>query len=99
MAAMTWKGMRRMLARESLLKQIGLEHRSPGGDFLTGLGLFSVGVLVGAGLGLLFAPRRGEDMRALVTEALRSRTASKLSEAASQMGAEAGVPPATTIGH
>ena len=99
MASMGWRGMKGMLDRESLLKQLGLEQRSPGGDFLTGLGLFSVGVLVGAGLGLLFAPRRGEDMRALVTDALRSRSASKLAEAASPMGAEAGVPPATTIGH
>lgn len=95
---MSWKGMRRMLDRDALLRQVGLEQRSPGSDFFTGLGLFSVGVLVGAGLGLLFAPKRGEDMRALVTDAWRKRDASKLAEVGQQIGAEAGIPPAS-MGH
>lgn len=96
--AMSWKAMKRLLDRETLLRQVGLEERTPGSDVLTGLGLFSVGVLVGAGLGMLFAPRRGEDVRAWVTDQWRSR-ASKLSEAAQNMGAEAGVPPTTSVGH
>lgn len=92
---MRWKGVRRMLDRDALLRQVGLEQRTPGSDFFTGLGLFSVGVLVGAGLGLLFAPKRGEDMRALVSEAWRRRDASKLAEVGQQLGAEAGIPPAS----
>jgi hypothetical protein len=98
--AMSWKAMRRMVDRDLLLKRIGLEERSPGSDFLTGLGLFSVGVLVGAGLGLLFAPKRGEDMRAMMTDAWRSRSAGRPGEGTHPMGAEAGVPPTTTsFGH
>ncbi len=90
--AFTWKAMKRMLDRESLLRQVGLEERTPGSDFLTGLGLFSVGVLVGASLGLLFAPRRGEDVRAWMSDQWRSRSG-KVSEMAQQMGAEAGLAP------
>jgi hypothetical protein len=91
--------MRRMMARDALLRQLELEQRSPGSDFFAGLGLFSIGVLVGAGLGLLFAPRRGEDMRAMVGEAWRKRDASKLAELGQQIGAEAGIPPTSTVGH
>lgn len=99
--AMSWKAMRRMIDRDSLLKQLGLEERTPAGDLLTGLGLFSVGVLVGAGLGLLFAPKRGEDVRAMMTDRWRNRNAAKLSgDVAHPMGAEAGIPPTTTtVGH
>ncbi len=71
--AMSWKAMRSMVDRDELLKRLGLEERSPTGDFFTGLGLFAVGVLVGAGLGLMFAPKRGDEMRQAVGEAWRSR--------------------------
>jgi hypothetical protein len=70
---MTWKGMRKALDRDVVLDRLGLERRTPAGDFFTGLGLFSVGVLVGAGLGLMFAPKRGEDMRTALNEAWRNR--------------------------
>jgi len=93
--ALSWNGMRRMMDRDRLLRQIGLEQRSPGNDFFTGLGLFSIGVLVGAGLGLLFAPRRGEDMRAMVSEAWRKRDPHRVAEAGREIGAEAGLP----VGH
>ena len=84
MAAMSWKGMKKLLDRETLLKQLGLEARTPGSDFLTGLGLF-------------FAPHRGEDMRAMVSDRWRTRTGRP--GETSPMGAEAGVPPTTTMGH
>ncbi len=96
--ALSWNKMRRMVDRDSVLRQLGLEQRTPGSDFFTGLGLFSVGVLVGAGLGLLFAPKRGEDMRAMVSEAWRTRDASKLAEVGQQIGAETGI-PSSTVGH
>ena len=70
---MTWKAVRNAIDREALLKRMGLEERSPAGDFFTGLGLFAVGVLVGAGLGMLFAPKRGEEMREQVSDAWRNR--------------------------
>ncbi len=71
--AMSWKAMRSMWDRDALLERMGLEKRSPAADFFTGLGLFSVGVLVGAGLGLMFAPKRGEEMRSQLNEAWRNR--------------------------
>ena len=68
-----WRTARKYLDREEMLKRIGLEQRSPAGDVFTGLGLFAVGVLVGAGLGLMFAPKRGDEMRNAVNEAWRNR--------------------------
>jgi hypothetical protein len=89
-----WKSVRRALDREALLRQLGLEERSPAGDFFTGLGLFSVGVLVGAGLGLMFAPKRGEDFRAMMGEAWRNRGArGNADQPLSSLGAEAAMPP------
>lgn len=74
---MNVKAMRRMIDRDLLLHRLGLETRTPMGDFFTGLGLFSVGVLVGAGLGLLFAPKRGDEMRSAMTEAWKNRQAAR----------------------
>jgi hypothetical protein len=74
--AMTWKKARQMLDRmdrDSLVHSLGYERRSTTADVFGGLGLFAVGVLVGAGLGLMFAPARGQEMRTKVTDAWRSR--------------------------
>ena len=91
----SWKTtMRSMMDREAMLRRLGLEERTPTGDFFTGLGLFSVGVLVGAGLGLLFAPKRGEDLRALVQDAWRNRTAGRGPDYQA-MGAETAMPSQT----
>jgi hypothetical protein len=97
--ALRWKGVRKMMDRDALLRQLGLEQRTPGGDFFTRLGLFSIGVLVGAGLGMLFAPRRGEDMRALVGEAWRKRDAGKLAGVGSEIAAEVGMASGPSAGH
>jgi hypothetical protein len=93
--AMDWKKMRGWLDRDAILDRLGLEERTPAGDFFTGLGLFSIGVLVGAGLGLMFAPKRGEEMRAALNDALRNRMRGA-QELGQELGAEAGVstPPA-----
>ena len=90
---MTWKAVRNALDRETLLKRMGLEERSPTGDFFTGLGLFAVGVLVGAGLGLMFAPKRGEEMRATLNEAWRNRDRDE-QDYQRDLGSETSVPPA-----
>lgn len=89
--AMSWKTMRNVLDRDALLERVGLEKRTPTGDFFTGLGLFSVGVLVGAGLGLIFAPKRGDEMRAMLNDAWKSRARAP-EEFAHEIGGE-GVPP------
>lgn len=90
----SWKeAVRAMMDRDMLLRRMGLEERTPTSDFLTGLGLFSVGMLVGAGLGLLFAPRRGEDTRASLQEAWRNRTSGQAGPDYRSMGAETAMPP------
>ena len=88
---MTWKAVRSALDREALLKRMGLEERSPAGDFFTGLGLFAVGVLVGAGLGLMFAPKRGEEMRQTLEEAWRNRGRGE-QDYQRDLGAESAIP-------
>ncbi len=89
----SWKRtMNSMLDRDAMLRRLGLEERTPTGDFFTGLGLFSVGVLVGAGLGLLFAPRRGEDLRALMQDTWRNRIGRQAGPDYQAMGAETAMP-------
>jgi hypothetical protein len=93
--AMTWKAMRSAIDRDDLLERLGLERRTPTGDFFTGLGLFAVGVLVGAGLGLMFAPKRGDEMRSALNDAWRNR-GRREPDFQRDVGAEAGIP---TSGH
>ena len=50
--------------RDSALQAMGLERRRGVTDMiLPALGLFSLGVVVGAGLGLMFAPKPGNELR------------------------------------
>lgn len=52
------------LDRDDLLNLIGLETKRETTDWmLPALGAFSVGLLVGAGLGLLMAPKPGAELR------------------------------------
>jgi hypothetical protein len=92
---MTWKAVRKALDRDVVLDRLGLERRTPAGDFFTGLGLFSVGVLVGAGLGLMFAPKRGEEMRSALNEAWKNR-ARRAQDFQRDLGVEGAMSPATT---
>ncbi len=96
-----WKAMRRYFDRfdrDDMLKRVGLEQRTPASDVFTGLGLFAVGVLVGAGLGLMFAPRRGDEMRQLVGEAWKNRGRAG-QDFHEHMGVESGLPPTATGSH
>ncbi len=88
---MNWKTMGGWMDRDTILRRMGLEERTPTGDFFTGLGLFSIGVLVGAGLGLMFAPKKGDEMRAALNEAWRNRVRTG-QEFPRDAGAEAAVP-------
>ncbi len=76
---MTWKAVRNALDRETLLKRMGLEERTPAGDFFTGLGL-------------MFAPKRGDEMRATLNEAWRNRGRGE-QDYQRDLGAESGVSP------
>ncbi|WP_375766193.1 hypothetical protein NR798_31430 [Archangium gephyra] len=50
--------------RDDVLELIGLETKKAPTDWLLPtLGAFSVGLLVGAGLGLLMAPKAGAELR------------------------------------
>lgn len=50
--------------KDDVLELIGLESKKGPADWLLpALGAFSVGMLVGAGLGLLMAPKPGSELR------------------------------------
>jgi hypothetical protein len=52
------------MTKDDILHAIGLETRRTATDYLLPvIGVFSAGLLVGAGLGLLFAPKRGDQLR------------------------------------
>lgn len=52
------------LEKDDLLNLIGLETRKGPSDWLLPtLGAFSVGLLVGAGIGLMLAPKPGNELR------------------------------------
>lgn len=54
----------RDMTKNDILQAIGLETRKSVGDYLMpALGVFGAGLLVGAGLGLLFAPKAGDQLR------------------------------------
>ncbi|MBA2662529.1 MAG: YtxH domain-containing protein [Bradymonadaceae bacterium] len=69
---------------ESLLERMGLEQkRSTMEILLPVLGVFGAGIAVGATLGLLFAPKRGDEMRGDLRhrlEDLRERVPSSYDE-------------------
>jgi len=51
-------------SKEDVLNAMGLASRKHAGDYvLPALGIFGAGMLVGAGLGLLFAPKPGREIR------------------------------------
>lgn len=56
---------------DSALSAIGLERRRTVADLIMpALGLFGLGVVVGAGLGLMFAPKQGKELRGDVRRGL-----------------------------
>jgi gas vesicle protein len=50
-------------SREDIASAVGLQSRSTTTDLLPALGLFGTGMLFGAGLALLFAPKSGNELR------------------------------------
>jgi hypothetical protein len=56
-------------SRDDLASTIGLEARtSTTGDMLTAFGIFGTGIILGAGLALLFAPKAGQEIRQDIAE-------------------------------
>jgi len=69
---------------ESLLDRMGLEQkRSTMEVVLPALGIFGAGIAVGAALGILFAPKRGDELRGDLRHRLgdlRDRSAHQIDE-------------------
>ena len=56
---------------DSALSALGLERRRQSAEFiLPALGLFGLGLVVGAGVGLMLAPKRGVELRGDVRRGL-----------------------------
>jgi hypothetical protein len=56
-------------SKEDIASVIGVEPRaSTTGDMLTAFGIFGTGMILGAGLGLLFAPKAGSEIRHDIAE-------------------------------
>jgi hypothetical protein len=91
---MTWKAFKKMVEKEGLLDRLGMEEKTPATDVFGSLGLFAVGILVGAGLGILFAPRRGDEMRHIVGDAIKHRRTDELRH----LGAEGSPSPTSGMG-
>ncbi len=60
--------------RDDILEAIGLEERSsPWATAFGTLGIFALGCLVGAGIGLAFAPKSGEEFRNELGERMKRK--------------------------
>lgn len=72
------------MTTDDVLARLGLQARATTRDYLfPAIGLFAAGILVGSGLGLLFAPRRGSELRAELGQRasrLRARRRGKSTE-------------------
>jgi hypothetical protein len=80
----------RKLDKDDILEMMGLQSRTSTGAWLAGtLGTFGVGLLVGAGLGLLLAPKAGRELR----EDLRDRFRRVPSDADDAIAAMSGHEP------
>jgi hypothetical protein len=61
------------LEKDDLLNLIGLETRKDTADYLLpALGAFTVGVLLGVGVGVLLAPKPGQELRSDLRNRLQS---------------------------
>jgi len=64
----------REFSKDDILSALGLTAKpTASARLLSGLGIFGVGLLVGASAALLLAPRSGEALRADLGERLRHR--------------------------
>lgn len=70
---MTMKDLRN-LDKDDVLELLGLQTRQSTGAWLAGsLGTFGVGLLVGAGIALMLAPKPGRELREDLSSRLRRR--------------------------
>jgi hypothetical protein len=82
----------RKLDKDDILDMLGLETKSSTGAWLAGaLGTFGVGLLVGAGIGLMLAPKPGRELREDIRERLR-RAPEDLNQSLGSMGRDQSAP-------
>jgi hypothetical protein len=83
----------RKLDKDDILEMMGLQSRTSTAAWLAGtLGTFGVGLLVGAGLGMLLAPKAGRELRDDLRDRFR-RVPSDADDAVAGMGGrESGQP-------
>ncbi len=73
----------RNLEKDDLLGLLGLETKPSTGAWLSGaVGTFGLGLLVGAGIALILAPKPGRELRDDLRERLRRTPEGAASEAA-----------------
>jgi YtxH-like protein len=61
------------LSKEDILAALGLESKATTTERVLGsIGIFGVGLLVGAGVALLLAPKSGEDLREDLGQRIRN---------------------------
>jgi len=92
---LSWRDLKkavRGMDREDVLHRLGLEEHTPKADFFTGLGVFAVGVLIGAGLGVMFAPKPGAEIRSRLTDTIKQRAGR-----AEEMPQASGMPGASSV--
>jgi hypothetical protein len=84
---MTFKNLRN-LDKDEILGLLGLETKSSTASWLGGaLGMFGIGLLVGAGVALMLAPKAGRDLRGDIKSRLR-RAPDDLGDAVGLSGRE-----------
>jgi hypothetical protein len=93
---MKWSDVKKLrnFDRGDVLERFGLRERTPVSDFFTGIGLLAVGMAVGAGLGILFAPRTGAETRGHLSETIRKRAPRAAQQFEGRMGLEPSAPGA-----
>lgn len=75
---------------DEILGLLGLEKKpSPGAALATALGTFGVGLLVGAGIALILAPKPGRELRQELRDRLRRPPDEVKEDAAMNGGAKA----------
>jgi hypothetical protein len=71
-----------MVGADDFVHSIGLERRRTAGEkIITAVGVFGAGLLVGAGLGVLFAPKAGRELRSDI-----GASVNKVGEKARELG-------------
>jgi len=80
---------RNLPSTEDLIRALGFQTRRTNGDVVPSVALFGAGLLVGAGLALLFAPSSGRELREELGERaaeLRDRATGAVESTSSQFG-------------